>query len=184
VNALEVDVAVELVEVCAEWAVQSWRGDLRERARGADAPFEIGVVSFYLKQAQRLRDAIFRKVGPGKDSWRRPWPTNAANGAPIEVHVSIVDRFQGREKDLIILCTTRSNRSGVRGHVDNLNRLNVAVTRARHKRIIIGDSTTLAGEKPGRERLSTDLLRCLYQMCEQKKTWGRALAAEASLERR
>jgi hypothetical protein len=184
VNALEVDVAVELVEVCAEWAVQSWRGDLRERGRGADALFEIGVVSFYLKQAQRLRDAIFRKVGPGKDSWRRPWPTNAANGAPIEVHVSIVDRFQGREKDLIILCTTRSNRSGVRGHVDNLNRLNVAVTRARHKRIIIGDSTTLAGEKPGRERLSTDLLRCLYQMCEQKKTWGRALAAEASLERR
>ncbi|MCH3703321.1 AAA domain-containing protein, partial [Campylobacter lari] len=76
---------------------------------------------------------------------------------------------------LVILCTTRSNPKGLRGHVDNLNRLNVAVTRARHKRIIIGDSTTLAGQGEGRRRAETDLLLRLYQDSEQKPKWGHAL---------
>lgn len=178
-NPLEVDVAVELVETCAEWAVQSWRGDLRERGRGPNAPFEIGVTSFYLKQALLLRDAIFRKLASGTDPWRRRWQSYAANGAPIDIHVSIVDRFQGREKDLIILCTTRSNPKGRRGHVDNLNRLNVAVTRARHKRIVIGDSTTLAGQGDGRKRPPTDLLVRLHDTSEHKKKWGRTLGGRS-----
>ena len=175
INPLEVEIAVELVEACAAWAVQSWRGDPRERGRGVDAPFEIGVTSFYLKQAFQLRDAIFREVASGTDPWRRRWKSPAANGAPIDIHVSIVDRFQGREKDLIILCTTRSNPKGRRGHVDNLNRLNVAVTRARHKRIVIGDSTTLAGQEGGRRRQPGDLLVRLYETSEHKKKWGRTL---------
>lgn len=179
VNPLEVEVAVELVEACATWAVHSWRGDNRPRGRGPDAPFEIGVTSFYLQQAFKLRDAIFRKLSNGNDPWRRQWKSPAANGAPIDIHVSIVDRFQGREKDLIVLCTTRSNPKGRRGHVDNLNRLNVAVTRARHKRIVIGDSTTLAGQEPGRRRPPGDLLVRLYETSELKKKWGRALGGQS-----
>ncbi len=179
VNPLEVEVAAELVEICAAWAVQSWRGDPRARGRGADAAFEIGVTSFYLKQAFELREAIFRKLTNGTDPWRRRWRSPAANGAPIDIHVSIVDRFQGREKDLIILCTTRSNPKGRRGHVDNLNRLNVAVTRARSKRIVIGDSTTLAGQEGGRRRLPGDLLVRLYETSELKKKWGRVLGGRA-----
>lgn len=179
INPLEVDVAVELVEACTAWAVQSWRGDPRERGRGPDAPFEIGVISFYLKQALQLRDAIFRKLAMGTDPWRRRWKSLAANGAPIDIHVSIVDRFQGREKDLVVLCTTRSNPEGRRGHVDNLNRLNVAVTRARHKRIVVGDSTTLAGQEGGRRRQPRDLLARLYETSEHKKKWGRVLGGRS-----
>ena len=171
-NQLEIDVAVELVKTCATWAVQSWRGDPREHGRGPDAPFEIGVVCFYLAQAHRMREAIFRDLRGSSDPWRLEWSSPAANNAPIDIHVSIVDRFQGREKDLVILCTTRSNPEGRRGHVDNLNRLNVAVTRARHKRIVIGDSTTLAGQEGGRRRDPGDLLVRLYEGCEQKKKWG------------
>lgn len=177
-NPLEIDVAVELVETCAAWAVQSWRGDPREHGRGPNAPFEIGVVCFYLEQARQMREAIFRRLRGGSDPWRREWGRLAANHAPIDIHVSIVDRFQGREKDLVILCTTRSNPKGRRGHVDNLNRLNVAVTRARHKRIVIGDSTTLAGQEGGRRRDPGDLLVRLYEGCEQKKKWGRALGGQ------
>lgn len=179
INPLEIDVAVELVEACATWAVQSWRGDPREHGRGDDAPFELGVVSFYLKQALQLRDAIFRNLPRATDPWRRRWSSPAANGAPIDIHVSIVDRFQGREKDVIVLCTTRSNPKGRRGHVDNLNRLNVAVTRARHKRIVVGDSTTLAGQEGGRRRQPDDLLLRLYETSEQKKKWGRALGGRS-----
>lgn len=177
-NPLEIDVALELVETCAAWAVQSWRGDPREHGRGPNAPFEIGVVCFYLEQARQMREAIFRCLRGGSDPWRREWNHPAANHAPIDIHVSIVDRFQGREKDLVILCTTRSNPKGRRGHVDNLNRLNVAVTRARHKRIVIGDSTTLAGREGGRRRDPGDLLVRLYEGCEQKKKWGRALGGQ------
>lgn len=177
-NRLEIDVAVELVEACAAWAVQSWRGDPREHGRGPSAPFEIGVVCFYLEQARQMREAIFSRLRGGSDPWRREWTTPAANNAPIDVHISIVDRFQGREKDLVILCTTRSNPKGRRGHVDNLNRLNVAVTRARHKRIVIGDSTTLAGQEGGRRRDPDDLLLRLYEGCEQKKKWGRAMGGQ------
>ncbi|OEZ45825.1 ATP-dependent RecD-like DNA helicase [Janthinobacterium sp. MP5059B] len=177
-NPLEIDVAIELVDTCASWAVQSWRGDLRKRGRGPDATFEIGVVCFYLEQARSLRQAIFRRLRSGSDPWRRQWDSPAANNAPIDIHISIVDRFQGREKDLVILCTTRSNPNGNRGHVDNLNRLNVAVTRARHKRIVIGDSTTLAGQEGGRRRDPGDLLVRLYEGSEQKKKWGRALGGQ------
>jgi hypothetical protein len=174
-NRLELDVTMEVVETCAEWAVQSWRGDVRKHGEGARAPFEIGVVCFYLKQALQLREALFRRLAEGTEPWRRHFPKPAANQAPIDVHVSIVDRFQGREKDVVILCTTRSNPVGVRGHIDNLNRLNVAVTRARHKRIVIGDAVTLAGKEPGRKRPPDDLLRTLYEESENKPKWGRVL---------
>lgn len=174
-NKLETAVAKELVESCATWAVEHWQGDSREHGRGAGAPFEIGIVSFYLQQALELCNAIFPVCASGTDRWRRQWKSPAANGAPIDIHISIVDRFQGREKDLVVLCTTRSNPVGRRGHVDNLNRLNVAVTRARRKRIIIGDSTTLAGEGGVRRRSPGDLLVRLYETSEKKKKWGRAL---------
>jgi|GEM_PF-1911761 len=174
-NKLEVEVAKELVETCAAWATENWQGDPREHGRGKDATFEIGIVAFYLQQARELCDAIFPMCLKGSDKWRRQWASSAANGASIDIHISIVDRFQGREKDIVILCTTRSNPEGRRGHVDNLNRLNVAVTRARHKRIIIGDSTTLAGQGQGMQRLASDLLVKLYESCEHKKKWGRAL---------
>lgn len=181
-NKLEAAVAKELVKTCATWAVEHWQGDPREHGRGAGVPFEIGIVSFYLQQARELCDAIFPMCASGTDRWRRQWKSPAANGAPIDIHISIVDRFQGREKDLVILCTTRSNPVGRRGHVDNLNRLNVAVTRARHKRIIIGDSTTLAGQADGRRRSPGDLLVRLYETSEQKKKWGRALQWEGKHE--
>jgi hypothetical protein len=174
-NPLEVDIAMELIEYCSSWAVKRWHGDPRSPTR--KAPFEIGVVCFYLKQALQIRDALFSKLGSGDDPWRRHWHTPAANGEPIDVHVSIVDRFQGREKDLIILCTTRSNPLGKRGHIDNLNRLNVAVTRARHKRIVIGDSRTLAGQDRGRQRGPDDLLVQLYKASESKQKWGNALGS-------
>jgi DNA polymerase III delta prime subunit len=172
-NLLEQEVAEELVTTACTWAVQSWRGDPRKNGRGPYAPFEIGIICFYLGQAVALQKRLFRDL-EGSDPWRRRWQNQAANGAPIELHVSIVDRFQGQEKDLVILCTTRSNARGIRGHVDNLNRLNVATTRARHKRLIIGDSSTLV-DGPRGSRDSGDLLKLLHDDSERKLKWGRVL---------
>jgi hypothetical protein len=173
-NDLERDVALELIKKCADWATQSWRGDLRPNGRGPDASFEIGVICFYRQQAVHIQEVVAKRLGAGLDPWRRNWKHPAANSAPIDIHVSIVDRFQGREKDVVILCTTRSNPIGRRGHVDNLNRLNVAATRARHKRIVIGDSSTLVGKS----RRPDDLLRRLHEMSAHKLRWGRVLGGQ------
>jgi len=60
------------------------------------------------------------------------------------VEVNTVDGFQGREKELIILTCVRSNLEGELGFLADLRRINVAITRAKKKLIVIGDSSTLS----------------------------------------
>lgn len=57
--------------------------------------------------------------------------------------VSTIDGFQGRESDLVIVSTVRSNLEGDLGFVDDARRLNVAWTRPRLGLIIVGDDSTL-----------------------------------------
>lgn len=84
---------------------------------------QIGVITPYAAQVQSIREAI-QAVAPG-------------------VEVCTVDGFQGREKDLIVLSTVRSNSAMQAGFVADARRLNVAITRARRGLVVIGDPKTL-----------------------------------------
>ncbi|TID15666.1 Methylisocitrate lyase [Venturia nashicola] len=64
-----------------------------------------------------------------------------------------IDGFQGREADIIVFVTVRSNQHREMGFLKDMRRLNVAVTRAKAGLIIIGDSATLEGGKDGESAL-------------------------------
>jgi hypothetical protein len=62
-------------------------------------------------------------------------------------HVGSVDSFQGGERDLIIFGFTRSNPAGDIGFLKELRRFNVALTRAKHQLVLVGDLSTLCNAK-------------------------------------
>lgn len=55
-----------------------------------------------------------------------------------------VDSFQGQERDVIAISLTRSNRAGEIGFLSDVRRMNVGMTRARRKLLMVGDSSTLS----------------------------------------
>ena len=64
-----------------------------------------------------------------------------------DITVNTIDSFQGQERDVIYISLARSNEDGVIGFLSDLRRMNVAMTRAKKKLVIIGDSGTLANHK-------------------------------------
>lgn len=100
------------------------------KARMLDERIDIGIISPYRAQVQYLRHLI------KKESLLKPFRHLLS--------VNTVDGFQGQERDIIIVSLVRSNSDGQIGFLSDLRRMNVAMTRARSKLIIIGDSKTLS----------------------------------------
>lgn len=92
-------------------------------AAGLD-PRELAVITPYSAQAAALRERL-------------------ADVAELEVDT--VDAFQGREKDAVLVSLVRSNTEQALGFLEDLRRLNVAITRPRRHLFVVGDSATLSG---------------------------------------
>ena len=90
---------------------------------------DFGVISPYKAQVQYLRQLIRR------DAFLKPFHHLIA--------VNTVDGFQGQERDVIVISLVRANDEGQIGFLSDLRRMNVAITRARMKLIILGDASTL-----------------------------------------
>ena len=90
---------------------------------------DTGIISPYKSQVQLLR-ALLRH-----DAFFKPYRHLLS--------VNTVDGFQGQERDVILISLVRSNESGQIGFLHDLRRMNVAITRARMKLILVGDSHTL-----------------------------------------
>lgn len=60
-----------------------------------------------------------------------------------KIAVNTIDSFQGHERDVIYISLVRSNEKGEIGFLSDIRRMNVALTRARKKLVVIGDSATI-----------------------------------------
>ena len=60
------------------------------------------------------------------------------------ISVNTIDSFQGQERDVVYISMTRSNDEGNIGFLSDIRRMNVAMTRARKKLVVVGDSVTLS----------------------------------------
>lgn len=99
------------------------------RQRIADEHIDVGVISPYRAQVQLLRRMA------RKDEFFKPYRKC--------VTVNTVDGFQGQERDIIVISLVRSNDDGQIGFLSDLRRMNVAITRARMKLIIVGSVQTM-----------------------------------------
>lgn len=94
-----------------------------------DERIDFGIISPYKAQVQYLRSKL----------------RNNASLRPYRNLMSIntVDGFQGQERDVIFISLVRANEEGQIGFLNDLRRMNVAITRARMKLVILGDAATL-----------------------------------------
>lgn len=90
----------------------------------------IGIISPYKEQVQYL----INKVEEDEDF----------NNYRSQIAIKTVDGFQGQERDVIYISLVRSNDLKEIGFLNDIRRMNVALTRAKKKLVVIGDSATLA----------------------------------------
>ena len=99
------------------------------KQRILDERLDVGIISPYRAQVQYLRRQIKKK------EWVKPYRQL--------ISVNTVDGFQGQERDIILISLVRANDDGQIGFLRDLRRMNVAITRARMKLIILGDASTM-----------------------------------------
>ena len=99
------------------------------KERILDERLDVGIISPYRAQVQYLRRQLKKK------DFFKPYRSL--------ISVNTVDGFQGQERDIILISLVRANDEGQIGFLRDLRRMNVAITRARMKLIILGDASTM-----------------------------------------
>ncbi|CAM3909719.1 AAA domain-containing protein [Mucilaginibacter galii] len=112
----------------------------------------IAVISPYKEQIRLLKEQLLNH------------PALSVHGDKIAVNT--IDSFQGQERDVVYISMTRSNNEGDIGFLSDIRRMNVAMTRARKKLVVIGDSSTL-----GRLAFYADFVAYAEELGGYKSAW-------------
>ncbi|MDG1276814.1 MAG: AAA domain-containing protein [Algoriphagus sp.] len=102
-------------------------------AKFKEEGWNIGLIAPYGAQVRLIRSLIFETFD---------FPN--LKTLSEQITIDTVDGFQGQERDLMLISLTRSNDRGEIGFLSEARRMNVALTRAKRKLVLIGDSSTLA----------------------------------------
>lgn len=108
------------------------------------ANIEIGIISPYKEQREWLQENI-------KD-------LELERSKLQSLSIKTIDGFQGEERDVIYISLVRSNEKHEIGFLNDLRRMNVAITRAKKKLVVIGDSATIG---------SSDFYAAFLEYCEK-----------------
>lgn len=109
---------------------------------------KIGVIAPYKAQSELLKSTL------GDLGLEEPILKN--------ITINSVDAFQGQERDVMLISLTRSNPNGEIGFLSDVRRMNVAMTRARHLLVMVGDSATLSSNSFFDELIQDMQQRNLY----------------------
>ena len=109
----------------AELSIEQLKGYITKigRERFLDERIDVGMISPYKAQVQYLRRLV------RNDAFFKPYRQ--------AITINTVDGFQGQERDVILISLVRANEEGQIGFLNDLRRMNVAITRARMKLIIL-----------------------------------------------
>ena len=120
---------------------------------------EVGIISAYRKQNNRLRAEI---------GAREP-----ALAALTALRIDTVDRFQGGERQILLVSLVNSNDAAVIGslHADP-RRLNVALSRAKTKLIVVGDRATFTTAGRPEEEQAKEVYRRLFALLDEQAHEG------------
>ena len=133
-NAAEADVVSRLLET-----FENRLGKRRNRV-------SVCAITGYLGQVEQLNGLIE--------------PDNRNRWKALDIEIATVDSFQGRERDIVVYSTVRSNPRGEIGFLRNHRRLNVALSRARELLVIVGDVVFMENARIGR---ATNPFACVVE---------------------
>jgi superfamily I DNA and/or RNA helicase len=114
----------DVIQRFLDWAAKNPHARARDGKR-----WEVACLSFYVRQEAALRDML-QQVTKTQDKY-----THRFDAGNAEIVCGTVDRFQGREADLVLLSMRNTSRVGF---LDSPNRLNVGLTRARRLLLVFG----------------------------------------------
>lgn len=136
------------------------------------SPSQIGIITPYRSQLALIKSMLCGPSSSVTDSAA----TNIHQSAGVQIEAHTTDRFQGRDKDIIILSLVRSNDRGIVGELlQDWRRVNVAVTRARKKLIIVGSKGTMVkGDEVLKKMVGVceSLVGGVVDVGEKVHSWG------------
>lgn len=128
------------IETMRRW-LEAWRDYARIHPRTDGKDWTVACLSFYNRQELGTRDMLRRLTGMRRAETRFAFPNTT-------IACATVDRFQGREADLVLLSLRNTSRPG---HMDSPNRLNVGITRARFLLVVFGHRKYFVEDCPSEE---------------------------------
>ena len=151
-NPEEANLVVRHLEQLFEEILQKIENGEIENSKEFIDNFSVGVLSTYKSQVYLLRDLIRNN--------------DLLNNYAHQITIHTVDGFQGQEREVMYISLVRSNEKGEIGFLKDLRRFNVAITRAKKRLVVFGDSATL-----GTDNFYKDFLDYVESIEAYKSAW-------------
>lgn len=122
---------------------------------------EIGIITYYMQQMQRIKNTIYATFD--KNKWRNFEQYKYENEFQLPFRINTVDKFQGMERNIVIISTVRSNKqinekgqqkkNNTLGFAREFQRVNVGFSRAKRLLIVIGNEKHFSHKEEYRQAI-------------------------------